>query len=397
MGSLTGLDPKRRAYLMDAARKRASSAPSAPTTGKGSLSGLAPARRQQLMDAWRARKAPTGQENLYNPLAALSGDNLASAVKAAVDLQLAPQLGALDREQTKTEGINSALTRRTNDYYTQYQEAAKSGAAAQGQALQGISGANPDVVAGFGNVANTISNVTGMQAQDAQQLLAAQFAQQMGDLTSRRSEVEATRPAKTLEALTSLRQSQFDNAAVSSQLDLKAQDQAQTAQHQANTDAVATGRLNETVSHNSATEAAAASRLALDKTKFRETQRNHKVNESLAARRIRVSQGKTNKPQTPAQQQGVAAAIAKAKLYAEGFRKAKADRRTAAQKLKLGAPATKNPDGTPKAGARPAFDEIVASVALDLTYDNHISAYNRGLLKDLGIDPALIARLLRAR
>lgn len=292
MSAFSNLPSARRAELMAAYRKRksfdSSGSSGTPATSHSSLSGVSPARRVELMDAWRARKnanSPLAKENstLYNPLAPLAGDDLRSAVKAAVDAQLNPQLAALDREQMKTEGVNSALTRRTGDYYAQYADAAKQGLAAQGSAQGSIQGVDPNVAAAFTNQASTISQVTGMQGQDAQQLLAAQFAQQMGDLTSRRSEVEASRGPKTLEALMGLRQQGFDNAAVGSQLDLKAQDQAQTAAHQAQTDSIAAARVNEsarghtiTENHYTAQENAAFARdkAAASKDAY---QRKHKI------------------------------------------------------------------------------------------------------------------------
>jgi Putative peptidoglycan binding domain len=224
---------------------------------------------------------------LYNPAVQLGGHALISSARQLADLELAPQVGALNRQLTSTTTQGTALAQRGGDYYRQLVEQEMKGLANQRALSSMLNTATGDVgvqtQAAYSQMANDaatraaqdaqlrgpglggggqeqvqgeIANQQGvanlMQAQGAQtaaqqganweglagltaQTTAARggeiqgqllnrLANQQADIRGRRADVEGTRGELTTKALTGLRQSSFENLITQAGLDIKQKD-----------------------------------------------------------------------------------------------------------------------------------------------------------------------------
>jgi hypothetical protein len=236
-----------------------------------------------------AQRMKTENATLYNPSQILSGSDLRNSVKAAVDLQINPQLGAFDRSIGSLTGQRDTQAARLGQYFDMYNKQTASGAAAltggaqqlaaqmaqlgqgsqsQLEAIQqGINsrttadaalrgpglqdngpassaldfakaqqaGANAGYQtqaaatgSGFAGIAGTIAAVAPMRAADATANLANTFNKQIADMQGRRAEVDAQRGPLTTQTLDKMRQDQFTNLATMKGLGLKEADLQET-------------------------------------------------------------------------------------------------------------------------------------------------------------------------
>lgn len=291
------------------------------------------------------------KDPLYDPRQVLSGHNLRHAAKAIVHAELAPKLSALDREAATAERQGGALSGRVDDYYRQLateeqgnvtrqqalsqqlrtrlagiasesQGVIDKAAVGEQQSVQadeavrgpGLGGGNADVLAelaaqrarsaqtaqGFRSagelegaasesLAGNLKSAAGLRGGEVHTEFANRLASTLGDIRSRRSEVEGLRGEAFTKALTEMRQSGFENLAVAEGLGLKRADlRAQVADQRARRKLTAR-QLAETGRHNRALENISFGNLTLGQDRLSETQRHNLASEQNAADRNKNS------------------------------------------------------------------------------------------------------------
>jgi hypothetical protein len=222
----------------------------------------------------RSRKQ-TVQGALYNPTAMLTGPSLRSAAQQLTDLQIQPQLSAIDRASSLASRQGTALANRSASYYQQLAGEAQSGIARQqaitqrtvgniatagteeqnrlNSADQMVSGdqANDSVVRGtglqfgdrakeelaaakaaaaqrtgtaetaanqyggnFADIQNAMAGTMALRGGEQQNLLANQLANQQAQYRGQRQDIQSTRGNALTKNILDLRSTGFENYAV---------------------------------------------------------------------------------------------------------------------------------------------------------------------------------------
>lgn len=303
---------------------------------------MARKRRRKALSPRQRRQRAQDRNPLYNPAAVLSGHHLASAVNTLADLQVRPQLSALDRESKTASVQGAALSKGAGDYYhqlaqqeagtvdrmaaltartrgqlqtiagdsqaqqTQAEGADKSrqtvDAATRGAGLSGGTGAQAALAAmrargaqsaqafrstgelqgaNYEGLAISNRSARGLRGGEIQGQLANRLATKLGDIRTKRSDVEASRGGVATKLLTDLRQSGFENLITAKSLGVKEADLAAKVANQKSTLDLAGRRQSEVERANRADERVANINAQLKGGSLTETQRHNLQTEKV--------------------------------------------------------------------------------------------------------------------
>jgi hypothetical protein len=303
------------------------------------------------------RKRRLAKNPLYNPTKVLSGADLADAAKALTNLDLNPQLSALDTQAKTTQTQGTGLIDKSAGFYRDIasQEADRvarqkalsdrlnatlSGIASDSQTTAdrakqdvtdaqaadtavrgpGLSGGGDQAAAadlaaqraragqtaetfrssgasqGANNEAflNASAAAQGMHAGEVHKQLVNQLANRLGDIASKRTSVESTRGASDVKNLTTLRQQGFENIATMQGLGIKEQDLAAQTADQAARRELAKQQAAETRRNN-------RRRARIAQQGQSETHRHNVTTEGQGQQRIDQGGKKAKKPSKPSE------------------------------------------------------------------------------------------------